>query len=175
MAWCFWSSRSFPNGRLAPFWAVGLVALYAASALLSVFLPGTPAAINTWPIPLTGSAWFGLVVLLALAQAYRYWRVSSLVQRQQTKWIVLGVAAAVVGGGFWVPDLLFVSLRQPGSVYQALLPVVNFIPLLIPLTIGFSILRYRLWAIDTHHQPGAGLQRADRACWRWSMSLASFC
>ncbi len=138
----------FPNGRLAPVWALGLVALYAASALLSVFLPGTPAAVNTWPIPLTGLAWFGLVLLLVVAQAYRYWRVSSLVQRQQTKWIVLGVAAAVVGGGFWLPDLLFASLRQPGSIYQALLPVVNFIPLLIPLTIGFSILRYRLWAID---------------------------
>ncbi|HLV97827.1 MAG TPA: hypothetical protein VKT82_04035 [Ktedonobacterales bacterium] len=139
----------FPSGRLAPWWAIGLVALYAASALLSVFLPGTPAAINTWPIPLTGLAWFGLVLLLAFAQAYRYWRVSSVVQRQQTKWIVLGVTAAVVGGGFWVPDLLFASLRQPGSVYQALLLVANFIPLLIPLTIGFSILRYRLWAIDT--------------------------
>ncbi len=139
----------FPNGRLRPIWAAGLVVLYAASALLSVFFPDSPAAINTWPIPLTGSAWFGLVLFLALAQAYRYWRVSSLVQRQQTKWIVLGVAAAVVGGGFWVADLLVVSLRQAGSLYQALLPVVNFIPLLIPLTIGFSILRYRLWAIDT--------------------------
>jgi hypothetical protein len=47
-----------------------------------------------------------------------------------------------------VPDLLLVSLRQPGSLYQALLLVVNFIPLLVPLSIGFSILRYRLWAID---------------------------
>jgi hypothetical protein len=139
----------FPSGRLAPFWAIGLVALYAISALLSVFLPGTPYAINTWPIPLTGLAWFGLVLLLAVAQVYRYWRVSSLVQRQQTKWIVLGVAAAVVGGGFWLPDLLVASLRQPGSVYQALLLVANFIPLLIPLTVGFSILRYGLWAIDT--------------------------
>lgn len=139
----------FPNGRLAPLWAVGLIVIYGGSALLSVFFPGSPAAINSWPIPLTGLAWFGLVFLLALAQAYRYWRVSSLVQRQQTKWVVLGVAAAVVGGGFWVPDLLLVSLRQPGSLYQAVLLVANFIPLLIPLTIGFSILRYRLWAIDT--------------------------
>ncbi|HEU5367449.1 MAG TPA: hypothetical protein VFU69_03255 [Ktedonobacterales bacterium] len=139
----------FPNGRLTPRWAIVLIVLYAASALLGVFFPDTPLAMNTWSIPITGLAWFGLVFLLALAQAHRYWRFSSLVQRQQTKWIVLGVAAAVVGGGFWVPDLLFVSLRQPGSLYQALLLVVNFVPLLIPLTIGFSILRYQLWAIDT--------------------------
>jgi hypothetical protein len=139
----------FPNGRLAPWWAAGLIVLYAASALLSVFFPGSPAAINTWPIPLTGAAWFGLVFCIALAQTYRYWRVSSLVERQQTKWVVLGVAAAVIAGGFWVPDLMDVSLRQAGSLYQALLTVVNYAPLLIPLTIGFSILRYRLWAIDT--------------------------
>ncbi len=139
----------FPSGRLAPRWAVGLVVIYTASALLSVFFPGSPLAINSWPIPLTALAWFSLVLCMALAQVERYWRVSSLVQRQQTKWIVLGVAAAVVGGGFWVPDLLVGSLRQPGSVYQAILLVVNYIPLLIPLTIGFSILRYRLWVIDT--------------------------
>lgn len=139
----------FPSGRLAPRWAVVLVVIYATSALLSVFFPGSPLAINSWPIPLTALAWFALVFCLALAQLYRYWRVSGLVQRQQTKWIVLGVAAAVVGGGFWVPDLLYGSLRQPGSVYQAILLVVNYIPLLIPLTIGLSILRYRLWVIDT--------------------------
>ncbi len=117
--------------------------------LLDYFFPGSPLAVNAWPIPAAGAAWFGLVAALALAQVHRYWRFSSLVQRQQTKWVVLGVAAAVVAGGFWVPDLLFVSLRRPGSLYQAILLVTNFMPLLVPLSIGFSILRYRLWAIDT--------------------------
>jgi hypothetical protein len=139
----------FPNGRLRPWWAGGLVLLYIALVLLDFFLPGSLFAVNAWPIPLAGGVWFGLIACIALAQVYRYWRVSSLVQRQQTKWVVLGVAAAVVGGGFWVPDLLFAPLRQPGSLYQAILLVVNFIPLLVPLSIGFSILRYRLWAIDT--------------------------
>src|SRR5690242_18794648 len=37
----------FPSGRLAPFWAAGLVLIYTASALLSVFMPGSPFAVNT--------------------------------------------------------------------------------------------------------------------------------
>jgi hypothetical protein len=139
----------FPNGRLAPRWAGALIVLYLASVLLDYFFPGSPLAVKAWPIPVAGAAWFGLVAALALAQVHRYWGFSSLVQRQQTKWVVLGVAAAVVAGGFWVPDLLFVSLRRPGSLYQAILLVVNFMPLLVPLSIGFSILRYRLWAIDS--------------------------
>ena len=138
----------FPGGRLAPRWAGVLILLYLASVILDHLFPGSALAVNSWPIPLAGGAWFCLVGALALAQAHRYWKFSSLLQRQQTKWVVLGVAAAVIGGGFWVPDLLFVSLRQPGSLYQAFLLVVNFIPLLVPLSIGFSILRYRLWAID---------------------------
>ena len=39
-----------------------------------------------------------VLAIVALVQLYRYRRVSTPTQRQQTKWIVLGVAAAVVGG-----------------------------------------------------------------------------
>jgi hypothetical protein len=36
----------------------------------------------------------GLLVAAVMAQAYRYWRVSTRLQRQQTKWVVLGLTVA---------------------------------------------------------------------------------
>lgn len=139
----------FPGGRLAPRWGIGLVILYTASALVDVLLPKSCLALRTWPIPLTGLAWFSLVACLVFVQGYRYQRISTPLERQQTKWIFLGVAAVVVGGWFWIPALIFPALLQPGSFYSVILFIANMLPLLIPLVIGFSVLRYRLWAIDT--------------------------
>ena len=80
---------------------------------------------KTWPIPLTGLAWFSLIAGLVLVQGYRYQRISTPLERQQTKWIILGVVAVVVGGWFWVPALIFPVLQGPGSFYPVLLLIAN--------------------------------------------------
>jgi signal transduction histidine kinase len=86
------------------------------------------------------------------AQVYRYRRVSNAVQRQQIKWVVFGLAAAVLA--FLVvsvalsvftpaptsPSTLVAFLVRDALGYAALL--------LIPLSIGVAILRYRLWDLD---------------------------
>jgi len=85
------------------------------------------------------------------SQIYRYIRVSNRVQRQQTKWIVFGVTAAV---GIFIGLLVISSLRSPSNDnYNFWGEVIGDIlfsgaVLLIPLSIGFSILRYRLYDID---------------------------
>ncbi len=97
----------------------------------------------SWLVTLVGLAG------VALAQLYRYRRVSTPLQRQQTKWVVLGLAvpiAALVGGS--VLALLFPS---PGGQGSLILLVANWssVPLIcVPLSFGFAILRYRLWDID---------------------------
>jgi hypothetical protein len=82
---------------------------------------------------------------------YRYRRVSTPVERQQTKWVVFGVALTMSAFLIWlVPQIiLFGSLSQPGSLYDLIgHPLFVVASLAIPLCLGIAILRYRLWDID---------------------------
>jgi len=91
---------------------------------------------------------------MVFAQVYRYMRVSEPVERQQTKWVVFGLTAAIslTLAAAIVPAEAFPTLLQPGisKVLYGLsvTTVVNLSLLLIPLAIGVAILRYRLWDID---------------------------
>ncbi len=92
----------------------------------------------------------GEAAILVVVQLYRYRRVSSPLQRQQTKWVVFGFAVPitvyVIG---IVPSLMFPVLAVPGSLYGlAFIAVQDFLNLLTPLSFGFALLRSRLWDID---------------------------
>ncbi len=140
----------FPNGRFVPRWMGLILLLGIIDAFLNNFPSPTSTFETNWPVwlkqldTLVGS---GAIIF---SQIYRYRRVSTPVQRQQTKWIVLGATTAV---GILI-GLLVISLLIPPSVQQNPLGgvIINFIInvafLLIPLSIGFSILRYRLYDID---------------------------
>jgi uncharacterized membrane protein len=132
----------FPDGRFAPRWIWLLLPLVFVHQALLTF----------WPDLLGGVDWyFWLVIVSAIsAQIYRYRRVSNLVQRQQTKWVVLGTA---------VSGLLFVAIKAFASLAlqnQSLSVIILLLTLtagalanaLIPLSIGMAILRSRLWDID---------------------------
>jgi hypothetical protein len=85
------------------------------------------------------------------AQLYRYRYVSGPVQREQTKWVILGMASAglgVVGFGL-VINSFPTMLLQFGSPYAFVFETGILIAmLLIPLSIGVAILRHRLWNVD---------------------------
>ncbi len=124
----------FPDGRVAS----------------NLFLDASPVPISTFP------PWMLSAIFLinggsgVVAQIYRYIRVSGQVQRQQTKWVVFGLAATMlVILGRYVPILIFPSLSTSSSPYFLLSTYVYPLGfLLIPLTLGIAILRYRLWDID---------------------------
>ncbi|MBV9228664.1 MAG: sensor histidine kinase, partial [Chloroflexi bacterium] len=77
----------------------------------------------------------------------RYRHVSNQAQRQQTKWVVYGITVALVS---FFGLTLFFGVLFPVEPLSELLPftVVYLFLLCIPLSIGFAILRYRLWDID---------------------------
>ena len=84
---------------------------------------------------------------------YRYRRVSTPVQRQQTKWIVVGIAAiflsTLLGS---LPYVMFPAVREPGLprlIYTLLRrPFYEVVLLFVAAGMVISILRYRLWNID---------------------------
>ena len=139
----------FPGGRLVPRWMWPALALLLLQTCVVNF-PSPSFPYNaTWPgwlALLPAGGFFGAIIF---SQIYRYRRMSTPLQRQQTKWMIFGVTVAVTV----VIGILAVSLFTPtyvptnawGAVTVFLWPLAL---LLIPLSIGFSILRYRLYDID---------------------------
>jgi hypothetical protein len=82
-----------------------------------------------------------------VAQAYRYRQVSSLVQQQQTKWVLftMGALLLVILGAIVIPSAL-VSTANAWFAWTLLgtIPLV----LLVPVSLANAILRHRLYEID---------------------------
>lgn len=150
---------AFPDGRFVPAWSKWPAVAWGILMLVWLLVPQAPFnPLNgpTWratPLPslLIGVAWFGSGLL---AQVHRYRRVAGVVERQQLKWTVLGLAAAVVGGvlyygllalaqdGRWSADQAFLAylLARPAlqTVFMAFLPI----------CLAIAIMRYHLFDVD---------------------------
>ncbi len=141
----------FPNGRFVPGWTRWLILAWIGMN----FIPGigepTEAAGLLARLPWLALLPFVLVSLAIGSQVYRYFWRASVVERQQTKWVVL-VLAGLIG---------FIALLDsspeaplPGREGAALIAelgrlwvtLVGFAA--VPLVMVIAILRYRLWDID---------------------------
>jgi hypothetical protein len=145
----------FPDGRFVPRWGRWAVVVWIVYQASISFVPNdSPLQPETWPTLLLLPIVLGLFGTMVFAQVYRYLRVSEPVERQQTKWVVFGLTAAIslTLAAAIVPAEAFPMLLQPGvsKVLYGLSVtiVVDLSLLLIPLSIGVAILRYRLWDID---------------------------
>lgn len=131
----------FPDGRFAPRWTRWVVLAWIPFFLISsrvlpfgVFLP----------------LLFGFLVISLCVQIYRYRRVSTPTQRQQTKWVVVGVMVGFVGfvGIIGIGALLGLG-TSPGTFgFLWADTAVYVVTACIPLSFGIAILRSRLWDID---------------------------
>jgi len=142
----FVSFYLFPDGRFVPRWTLVLVALLTAYQSLFSLL-------DLVPVGLYGVLVLGQLGTLVFACAYRYTRVSGPVERQQTKWVLFGLTAAIaVFVATVVVGLSHAAFTQPGVPGMlftlASRTVWSLSFLLIPLSIAIAILRYRLWDID---------------------------
>jgi signal transduction histidine kinase len=139
----------FPSGRFVPRW-LRWPALAAAGCLAAGVVLAATGSVDAGRnvIQTTG---LGFLVLDAAAQVYRYRRVSPPAQRQQTKWVLLGLAGALAVVGVnqlvftFVPkDVASSALAQhlDGAITWQLAFTV------IAVGIGIAVLRYRLWDVD---------------------------
>jgi hypothetical protein len=144
----------FPSGRFVPRWTRWTLAVFLVGQVPFTFFTTAPFTQNTGVAQVGYFLLLGEVALLAVVQLYRYRRVSSPLERQQTKWVVFGLAVPIivfVGGT--VLYLIFPVLAEAhspyGAPYQLALNVISDgLVLLIPLSFGFAMLRSRLWDID---------------------------
>src|SRR5437773_1104209 len=83
-------SALFPDGRFVPPWTRWLAAGPSVWWVAIIFFPDLPLNFN-------GPAFFVFLAGPVVVQVYRYRRVSTSAQRQQTKWVVYGFSVAIVG------------------------------------------------------------------------------
>ncbi len=136
----------FPDGRIVPPW-MRIPAIIGAVGLMAWDL-----TFQVWGGPLDGLVLLILMTSAGVAQIWRYRRISNEIQRQQTKWVVFGATVSILGFivlGNLYPALLPVTSRPRSFLYFFVEPIMHYLFLLfIPLSIAFSILRYRLYDID---------------------------
>jgi signal transduction histidine kinase len=137
----------FPDGKFVPRWMRLPIGLSIVGIFVTLFSgEGSVAEPPAVLVPILAATLLGGTA----AQVHRYRRVSSPEGRQQTKWVVFGIAAALSAQvGSILLTSPFSGAGLPALLYSvANLTVVNFAYLLIPLAIGVAVLRYRLWDID---------------------------
>lgn len=141
----------FPNGRFVPRWTrwpvIALIVLAVFLALIVPLLPPAPTVLSS-----LGSIFYSICLLsLVIAQIYRYRRVSTPVEQQQTKWVIFGFSlATLITLGLLLPEYLYLPFSQPGSRYVIFTNLIETLSLTVPIALcfGIAILRYRLYDID---------------------------
>ena len=138
----------FPSGRFVPHWTRWLAVAFIVNDVPNVFFPELS---SRWPSLETVSylVFLGVLVSMVWSQIYRFRRVSSPAQRQQTKWVVFGLTLGVAGT---FPLQLPVDLSLVGGDTPLTLLLLDagfsLSLLLIPLSIGVAVLRSHLFDID---------------------------
>jgi hypothetical protein len=139
----------FPNGRFTPRWLGYFVAVSSVIIMLPPFLPGDGPRSTSGNLIVTAVG-MSNVVLGFVSQVYRYRRVSTPVQRQQTKWVLLGLVGFFTATMSWTilaefstlppgrPKLLFGLSALPQAILLGMFPI----------SVVIAMMRYRLWDVD---------------------------
>jgi hypothetical protein len=138
----------FPSGRFVPHWTRWLAVALIVNDVPDFLFPQLYSRLPSLET-VSYLVFLGGVVSLVWSQIYRFRRVSSPAQRQQSKWVVFGLTLGIAGT---FPSQLPVDLSWVGgdTPLTLLLLKVGFTLslMLIPLSIGVAVLRSHLFDID---------------------------
>jgi hypothetical protein len=147
----------FPNGQFVSrwlrwlFWGVGIV-------LTGLFLVQSGIISETEQIQdgttLSNLLAFTILMMMLIgigSQIHRYRHISTAIEKQQTKWVLLGFVSLMLSILGWV---VFV-LPAPSATAQSQLlfntvgiTVIYFLVYFFPISLAIAIVRHRLWDID---------------------------
>lgn len=137
----------FPDGRFVPRSRRLQAVVLPLILLIAPFTVQAPRG-----EPLASALFVGSVGLGFAAQVHRYRKVSNALQRRQTRWVVAGLMAALLVMGLWMLAGIYFPPDQPSAerIYALIVLrlLITFLIPLLPMSIGLSILRYRLFDID---------------------------
>jgi hypothetical protein len=143
----------FPDGRFVPGWTKWFVVLFELLILPATYFPGSRWDINQ--SALIAPVAIAIFLIMIYAQVFRYRNVSGPVERLQTRWVAAGLAAFPVlwiTNGFLLPALApsLTVINGQTIRYHILINLLLLQPLtlILPIGIGISLLRYRLYDID---------------------------
>ncbi len=129
----------FPGGRFTPRWTWLLLAGFLIYTTIYAAWPAAQSAL--------APGWIVFFAGLIANIVYRYRRVSSPLEQQQTKWVIAGFVVFMFASmAFWLPP--FTPLGA--TIYTPFSHIVYTLCLIVmPLTFFIAIQRYRLYDIDT--------------------------
>ena len=142
----------FPNGKFVPRWTRFAAAFLLIGAMINPLWLAFGQNILSGQLSLIFLYLFLIALILGVfAQIYRYRLVSNATERQQTKWVIIGLVGLFIIIMAWT-FLVELFPLQPGYPRMTFnLPVYGAMSVLLwffPVTMVMSILRYRLWDID---------------------------
>jgi tRNA A-37 threonylcarbamoyl transferase component Bud32 len=155
-----WFVYLFPDGRPLPrwmWWVLIPLPLWRIGIWYLDYVPTYKAEFRTAETysHTAQQAWdIGLFILLLIggiiAQVYRYRKISTPAQRQQTKWILLGMMVTVLFVGSYVVVFNVLGYGQNSSLLVSLVARVfrQISLMIVPATMAIAVMRYRLWDID---------------------------
>lgn len=139
----------FPDGRINPRWTIPFALGMTIFLVGENFFPQTLLSPKNWGW--IYAAWLSLFAMAVMIYVpiHRYRGLKDPITRQQTKWVVYGIASSVII--FFLIALPVAGGAPAGqsTTYGLLFITGTTLALmLIPLSIGVAVMRFRLWDID---------------------------
>ncbi|MDX2075672.1 MAG: protein kinase [bacterium] len=136
----------FPDGQFRPRWTMGLAGGFLGWDFIARYFIYD---VSSFVYSIADLAFLLIALFVCI---YRYRTYFSPLRKQQTKWVIFGTAVAVLGIQSRAVLVGFLNTSGQKDLYDfvflATYPITHLLLFLVPLSVMFAALRFRLWDID---------------------------